>query len=90
MEFLDYFCAFWDVLVLFNFDLEILLIKEYFIKLAVWLVVLVGIAVAMEFFLACFSAFRDLLVYFLVWEKHGSGGGGGGVIMKFGENRFVR
>ena len=39
-------------------------------KLAVWLVVMVGIASAVEF-LACFCAFWDLHVYFLFWGKGG-------------------
>ena len=54
------------------------LIKRIFVKLAVWLVVVVGIAVAMDFFffffLACFSAFWDLLVNFFslgeMWRQH--------------------
>ena len=44
------------------------LIKEYFIKLAVWLVVVVGITVAMDFFyyLALVLSGICLCVFFLV------------------------
>ena len=83
MKFLDYFCAFQDLLVTFNTDLKVggeegaltnappppppppgpPQRKEYFVKLAVWLVVVVGITVAMDF-LSCFSAFLGMLVYY--------------------------
>ena len=59
-----------------NFDLKVVVAliplpllqsttdKEYIVKLAVWLVVVIGIAVAMEFFLPAFSCFLGFACLF--------------------------
>ena len=80
VEFLDYFCAFWELLAIFLFDLKVggstcpltfpspfldpPLIKKYFVKLAVWLVVVVGMLWLLGFvFFSCFSSLWELLPY---------------------------
>ena len=75
VEYLAYFCDFWDSLVVFIFweEGKGSTCLSLFCKFFVLLIVVVGIDAAVEY-ATCFFTFWDLLVYFYFGRKVGRGG----------------